>query len=416
VARCAQRERDVRLLHLLVGDGWGGAERLACALARRFEIGGHAVGIEATPDCRTGARNETPFRLDAEAPPASLRGRPDRWLRWALTARRRARAFEPDVVHVHLSTPAFAAAASCVSAGMPSVWTFHLLPQADWPLDAMTRLPCAWSLRFAPKTPPPLFVGVSETDAAVLKTRCPERPVRCVVNAPPPAGPDPDPIDRAAWGDAEHRLLFVGRLEPQKGVDRLLRALASPWLASTPFRLLVVGDGPARAELESLAAGLGLRARVSFAGARPALSAIRAADLVVCPSRYEGMPLVPMEAIAEGALVVVSPIASHRELLRLVPEAWLPVEEGAWGTWLFDLLSDRARCLCLVDREAALRPRFSLDRVVAEYDALYEEARAAGAEPPAGAVSRAGSFFGRQLSQNARVACLNLSSIASAMP
>jgi glycosyltransferase involved in cell wall biosynthesis len=385
------------LAHVLVGAGWGGAERLACALARRLEHAGHELAMEATPDCRPGARGE---------PLASLRGRPARWLAWALAARRRLRAFDPHVVHLHLSTPAFAAAAACIAAGRPSVWTFHLLPASSWPLDAMTRLPCAWTLGIVGKTSPARFVGVSETDMATLAARFGPGVVRCVVNAPPPAPPEPEPIDGAAWGDAVHRLVFVGRLEAQKGVDRLLRGLAAPDLAATPFRLLVVGDGPARTELEELAADLGLSSRVRFAGARPGTSAMRAADLVVCPSRYEGMPLVPMEAILAGTAVVASPIAPHRELLGKVTGSLLPEDDGAWGAWLCDRLGDPTGARALVAAQALLAPRFSLDRVVAEYGALYEEV----------AASRTGCSSFRQPFQSARVARLSLSSTARAKP
>jgi glycosyltransferase involved in cell wall biosynthesis len=313
---------------------------------------------------------------------------------------------DPHVVHLHLSTPAFAAPAAWIAAGTPAVWTFHLLPPASWPLDAMTRLPSAWTLHFVAKTSPARLVGVSETDAAALRARFSPRVVRCVVNAPPPAASEPEPFDQAAWGDARHRLLFVGRLDAQKGVDRLLHALGSEGFAETPFRLVVIGDGPARPELEALAGSLGLHERVWFAGARPAASAMRSANVVVCPSRFEGMPLVPMEAVLEGAAVVASPIAPHRELLGRVPGCLLPEDEGTWARCLLDLLRDPERRSSLAAEQALLRPLFSLDRVVAEYDALYEEV----------AGSRTGSFSLRKSLHSARVARLSLSSTASAKP
>src|SRR5262245_19803333 len=137
----------MRVAHVLVGAGWGGAERLECAIARRLESRGHEIVVDATPDCRSDARAESVPWLD-RTPRASLQGRPIRWLAWARAARRRLRALHPHVVHLHLSTPAFAAPAAWIAAGTPAVWTFHLLPPASWPLDAMTRLPSAWTLHF----------------------------------------------------------------------------------------------------------------------------------------------------------------------------------------------------------------------------------------------------------------------------
>src|SRR4030095_10663740 len=101
---------------------------------------------------------------------------------------------------------ASAPAASFGAAGPPAVFTFHLLPERSWPLDAMTRLPSKWSLDFIGKTPPAVLVAVSETNKAALHARFPARLVRCVVNAPPPAAPEAEPIAPTAWGDAEHRL------------------------------------------------------------------------------------------------------------------------------------------------------------------------------------------------------------------
>jgi len=75
--------------------------------------------------------------------------------------------------------------------------------------------------------------------------------------------------DQFPYGAGGHngRLLFVGRLVPQKGVDDLLHALADPQVPAS-LCLDVVGDGPARADLEKLAGSLGLSSRVRFLGAR----------------------------------------------------------------------------------------------------------------------------------------------------
>jgi glycosyltransferase involved in cell wall biosynthesis len=378
----------MRIAHVLAGRGWGGAERLACAVAKGLSDDGFDIAIEATPECAAHARNEGLRCLDEGSESAASDG-PAARFRWATDARRRVRAFQPDVVHMHLSTPAFAGAAACVAADFPSLWTFHLLPERSWPLDYMTRLPSAWLVRLAARTGRRTLVGVSEVDAAALRARFDASAVRCVVNAPPPWA-DENSIGRDAWGGARHALLFVGRLEAQKGLDRFLGALASPLVAAHSFRLLVIGDGPRRRELEDVAAHLGLGDRVVFAGAMPARSAMRAADVVVCPSRFEGMPLVPMEAILSGTAVVASPIAPHRELLASVPESLLPDQEEDWPAWLADRLFDVDRRRAIADRQRPLGARFSIARVIAEYRALYDEIADAADHPPK-AAARVGS-------------------------
>ena len=92
------------------------------------------------------------------------------------------------------------------------------------------------------------------------------------------------------------RLLFVGRLTVQKGVDLLLHALAG---LPSEIGLDVVGDGDERARLESLAQSLGVSDRVAWHGAKPghALAAYyRAAAAVIVPSLDEGLGLVAVEA------------------------------------------------------------------------------------------------------------------------
>jgi glycosyltransferase involved in cell wall biosynthesis len=119
-------------------------------------------------------------------------------------------------------------------------------------------------------------------------------------------------VDRLASAEPAHPwfagetpvIVAMGRLVPQKDFKTLLAALASVQ-DSCCARLLVLGEGPMRAELESLATSLGLADRVAFPGfvdnPWPYLSR---ADLFVLSSRFEGLPNVIVEALACGTPVV----------------------------------------------------------------------------------------------------------------
>jgi len=99
------------------------------------------------------------------------------------------------------------------------------------------------------------------------------------------------------------RLIWTGRLSPQKGLDALLAALAGVAASGRDFRLEIVGDGPERASLATQCRQLGLDGRVVFLGAI-GKGAIRdhlaAADVFVLPSRYEGMSNSGLEAMEAG--------------------------------------------------------------------------------------------------------------------
>jgi glycosyltransferase involved in cell wall biosynthesis len=112
---------------------------------------------------------------------------------------------------------------------------------------------------------------------------------------------------RGAAG-AEPALLSLGRLVPQKDHATLLSALAM--LRDRPWRLAIVGDGPLSGDLRTQAAALGIADRVTFAGfTTDPLPQLARADLLVVSSRWEGLPAVPIEALACGSAVVATDCA-----------------------------------------------------------------------------------------------------------
>ncbi len=175
----------------------------------------------------------------------------------------------------------------------------------------------------------------------------------------------PGVADAPGGAGSPVRLVTVGRLVPQKAHDDLLRALAAS--GREDLRLTMVGDGPLRAELEILAGRLGLSTRVRFAGRvddRAALLAeVAAADLLVQPSRVEGMPNAVLEALAVGTrvlattdLIVLEGLAEEVAAggLRLVPRDALA-----------DALATVAASEGPVPRPNLLPERFAVGAVVA---------------------------------------------------
>ncbi len=116
-------------------------------------------------------------------------------------------------------------------------------------------------------------------------------------------------------------LLTVSRLRPHKNQAAVLHAAAA---LGRPVQVRLIGRGPDAAPLEALAERLRVRCSVETAADDAAVDrAYHEAAVAVCPSRFEGFGLTPVEAVASGVPVVASDIPPHREFVgaaaRLVP-------------------------------------------------------------------------------------------------
>ena len=112
------------------------------------------------------------------------------------------------------------------------------------------------------------------------------------------------------------RLLSVGRLVHQKGLDLAIRALAN--LKEMEWEWHIAGDGGQMDKLKSLASELGIAHRVIFHGwqSREGLvECYKRSNLFLFPSRHEGMPNVVLEAMASGLPIIASRIAGNEELV-----------------------------------------------------------------------------------------------------
>lgn len=155
-------------------------------------------------------------------------------------------------------------------------------------------------------------ICVSDAEAELVASHHPRVAARIEVV---PNGVDADAIASAAPFDVSRPIvLTLGRLLPYKRVDAVVRAMAA---VGRDAELVVVGDGPARRELEALARDLGVSAR--FTGRLEASDVhrwLRTADVVVSASAHEAFGLTLLEGLTAGARVVASDLASHREVAQ----------------------------------------------------------------------------------------------------
>ena len=194
---------------------------------------------------------------------------------------------------------------------------------------------------------------------------------------------DAPPADLTTLGLDPNRktIVSVGRLDPVKALDILLHAFAllPDHLDS---QLLIVGDGPESPRLRQLTAELNLQPRVFFAGPRRDIPGIlKAADLFVMPSLFEGFGLAALEAMAAGLPVVAADTAGLTDLIDpnrtglLVP----PSNSHQLAQAITTLLADPplAARLAAAARSDA-RDHFSLHRTIADYCHLYRQLLATG--------------------------------------
>jgi glycosyltransferase involved in cell wall biosynthesis len=185
-------------------------------------------------------------------------------------------------------------------------------------------------------------------------------------------------------GPSDVVLMAVGSLKPVKAMDVLLRAAAPLMRSHDRVRLVVVGDGPDRAALGSLARDLGIADRVSFLGLRTDVDTLlRAADAVVLASRSEALPTVLLEAMATGLPVVATRVGGVPEVVEqdgsgvLVP----PDDAGALGVALERVVADEALRTRWGRRGRAIaESRFRIETMCESRMAFFEEllARAHG--------------------------------------
>jgi len=174
-------------------------------------------------------------------------------------------------------------------------------------------------------------------------------------------------------GGAEPVVLFVGRLDKEKNVDELLRAL--PLVPS--LRAEIVGDGSCRQDLERLADQLGVTDRVRFHGLvsdTELINAYRRCDLFCMPGTAELQSIATMEAMAAGLPVVAADAMALPHLVRPGVTGFLypPGDVAQLAAALLPLAADPRVRLRMGRAGRDLVAAHSLDRTLDAYEDLYE--------------------------------------------
>jgi glycosyltransferase involved in cell wall biosynthesis len=354
-------------MHVVTRLGFGGLEVEILNLVRGLERLGFAQSV-----CCLQDRGELAGELPPSVPAwACAEGPSRRSAAW--WASRQIRVWKPDVVHVRngWAWPDAAAAWLLALRRGRLVFSFH-----GW--DRVGRLPRrrAFLYRQLARITPALATISAET-ARQFADEAGIPPGRFTVLD---SGIDVDRFRPAGGPRAPGPLVLgcVGRLDPIKAHDVLIEAFALALDGGTrDLELRLIGDGPARADIERLVAERGLSDRVRMLGMRLDIpEQLRELDLFVLSSRREGKPISIMEAMATGLPTIATRVGSVEELLGDGPAGLLvePGDAGGLARAIAALADDGgARSRLAAEARRIAVERLSVDRMAEQYAAFYEK-------------------------------------------
>jgi glycosyltransferase involved in cell wall biosynthesis len=283
---------------------------------------------------------------------------------------------QPDVIHLNLCTPWAGTVGLVAALSVPrsrvvrvdqlplrttDFWTWLRVRLPSLRVDAHVAVGVASSRRMED------FYALGRNTVISVPNGVPDEDVSAAVSLP--------------LQDGWLQVGSIGRLDPMKGHDVLLRAIARV----ERTRLVILGEGAFRPQLEQLAAELGIQDRVKFAGwveqPRPYLSTF---DVIAQPSRSEGFPLTVVEAMLASRPIVATRVGSVAEAIAHEETGLLIEKDDVDGLaaalqrlrddpGLRERLGERARAIAST--------QFTVTPMTAQYEALWHKLLAQPQKP-----------------------------------
>lgn len=355
----------LKVLHIIPSLKVGGAETAVVRLVRALD--------PARVECRLYCcRPATPDDVDAAGLPVLHDSQEGGRVGTIRRLIRLIRSWRPDLIHLHLSLVGYVAARL---AGVGKIIIHHHTgyPESLHSIRGLylyeTYLPRHFSLA----------CSEAVREQCIQRNHLPPAAVRVLYN-----GIDLEQFDRLSrkrrGGDNESEvvLVTVGRLVALKGLDVLLEALAR-LTTTTRWRLLIAGEGEEEQPLRALSERLGLAERVNFLGNLPAAEIpglLRSCEVMIQPSRREGLGLSAIEAGAARLPVIGSQVGGIPEIVvndfngLLVP----PEDPAALAAALSRLCDDPAERSAMGEAGRLLvETKFAMSTIAEQLAEVYAE-------------------------------------------
>jgi glycosyltransferase involved in cell wall biosynthesis len=366
------------VLHVIESLERGGAERVLATLARALR---HQVEVHVVSLVGRGPLSADLRLAGAQVYSLDLRHRRDFWRALPVLGRLVHR-LGPDVVHAHLRFSELYAAAVPRPARTRLVATFHNQGFDAMPMGAADHLVRGLE-RHVLKSRFDRFFAVSKQSAESYQRHLSLPEVSVIYNPV-----DVERVRRFAAHRACHAtaqrlreggrklVVQVGSFRPLKGHDVTLEALKQRE-AGDRFSWVCVGDGPSRMEVEHQVQALQLSSWTHFAGESSyddTVGWLAEADVVVQPSRSEGVPLVLLEAMALGRPVVATRVGGIPEVMEEARTGRL-IEPGnamALSRAIDAVFAERDRTEAMVTRaRAEVQAHFDAPLIAEQWRAAY---------------------------------------------
>jgi glycosyltransferase involved in cell wall biosynthesis len=280
------------------------------------------------------------------------------------------RELRPDVTHLHFGATSYFHLQTQTAVRAPTLTTVHALPESSLGEDS-------------------LFTKAVQTSQAVNAVSA--RAYQLLSRAYPGAvdrlsfvyyglGPSTQSaIEVVSPSFDEPLILCLGRLAPQKGFDLAVKAFARIEQTIPRARLVIVGEGVEESALKQLAAVLRIENKVDFPGAVPpgdVYKVLNSATMVLLPSRFEGLPLVALQAAKMQRPMISSSVDGLPELI-VDQESGLVLKDNnevELGKAILALVQNPQAAIAMGKAVAKrFEERFGFDHCVSQYERLYHQ-------------------------------------------
>lgn len=371
--------RILVLIHEFPPIGGGGGQ-ITQDLCQGFAQDGHEV-IVLPPDLE-GLEEEIDNkeylvkRISSgrrEAYRADLRAMGGYMLASFFAAHKVIRGWKPDLIHVHFAVPAGPTAWLLSKIfHIPYVLTAHL---GDVPGGAPDKTR-SWFRWVYPLTPP-IWKGAARVVAVSGYTR-----QLALKHYPVDIDVIPNGVDTKLLAPQElvhnevPRIVFAGRFMEQKNPLQFIRILAR--LQDLPWLCVMLGDGPLRSKVEELIARDQLGERIILKGwvdPEVVLREFAQSDILLMPSRSEGLPVVGVQALASGLVIVASRVGGFMDLVDQGKNGYLlnPDDEDMFVNTLAELLTSREKIRACKVESLKKAKEFDLENIVHQYETIFRQ-------------------------------------------